>query len=142
MVYTRVSSAENKANLDSQAERLVASCAARGYQVSKVVKEMGSGVNEKRPKFLVRLSDPSVGRIVIAHKDRGACFGFRSLQPLLSTYGRELEVVNQAEKSTEDLMADLTSIVHSFCARLYGQRQAKRKTERIVQELEEQDAPG
>jgi predicted site-specific integrase-resolvase len=51
-------------------------------------------------------------------------------------------VVNQAENSTEDLLADLTSIIYSFCARLYGQRRAKRKTEKIVQELEDKDATG
>lgn len=140
-VYTRVSSAENKANLDSQAERLVAYCTVRGYQVSKVVKEIGSGVNDNRPKFLALLADPSVGRIVIEHKDRGTRFGFRYIETLLKTYGREIEVVNQAENSTEDLLADLTSIVYAFCARLYGQRRAKRKAEKIVQELEaEQDA--
>jgi predicted site-specific integrase-resolvase len=142
VVYTRGSSAENKANLDSQAERLVAYCVARGYQVSKVVKEIGSGVNDNRPKFLALLADPSVGRIVIEHKDRGTRFGFRYIDTLLRAYGREIEVVNQAENSTEDLLADLISIVYSFCARLYGQRRAKRKTERIVQELEAQDATG
>ena len=142
VVYTRVSSAENKANLDSQAERLVAYCAARGYQVSKVVKEIGSGVNDNRPKFLALLADPNVGRIVIEHKDRGTRFGFRSIETLLTAYGREIEVVNHAENGTEDLLSDLTSIMYSFCARLYGQRRAKRKTERIVQELEARDATG
>jgi predicted site-specific integrase-resolvase len=137
-VYTRVSSAENKSNLDSQAERLVAYCAARGYQVSRVVKEIGSGVNDNRPKFLALLADPSIGRIVIEHKDRGTRFGFRYIETLLKTSGREIEVVNQAENSTEDLLADLTSIVYAFCARLYGQRRAKRKTEKIVQELEQE----
>lgn len=135
-IYTRVSSAENRSNLDSQAERLVAYCAVRGYQVSKVVKEIGSGVNDNRPKFLALLADPSIGRIVIEHKDRGTRFGFRYIETLLNTYGRKIEVVNQAENNTEDLLADLTSIVYSFCARLYGQRRAKRKTEKIVQELE------
>ncbi|GHO77283.1 IS607 family transposase [Ktedonobacter sp. SOSP1-85] len=137
VVYTRVSSAENTSNLDSQAERLVAYCTARGYQVSKVVKEIGSGVNDNRPKFLALLADPSIGRIVIEHKDRGTRFGFRYIETLLKTYGREIEVVNQAESGTEDLLADLTSIIYSFCARLYGQRRAKRKTEKIVQELEQ-----
>jgi putative resolvase len=137
-VYTRVSSSENKSNLDSQAERLVAYCTVRGYQVSKVVKEIGSGVNENRPKFLALLADPSIRRIVIEHKDRGTRFGFRYIETLLKTYGREIEVVNQAENSTEDLLADLTSIIYSFCARLYGQRRAKRKTEKIVQELEQE----
>ncbi|GHO65114.1 resolvase [Ktedonobacter sp. SOSP1-52] len=137
VVYTRVSSAENKSNLDSQAERLVAYCTARGYQVSKVVKEIGSGVNDNRPKFLALLADPSIGRIVIEYKDRGTRFGFRYIETLLKTSGREIEVVNQAESGTEDLLADLTSIIYSFCARLYGQRRAKRKTEKIVQELEQ-----
>lgn len=104
-VYTRVSSAENKSNLDSQAERLVAYCAVRGYQVSKVVKEIGSGVNDNRSKFLALLADPSTGRIVIEHKDRGTRFGFRYIETLLNTYGRTIEVVNQAENSTEDLQA-------------------------------------
>jgi putative resolvase len=135
-IYTRVSSSESKSNLDSQAERLIAYCTVRGYQVSRVVKEIGSGVNENRPKFLALLADPSIGRIVIEHKDRGTRFGFRYIETLLQTYGREIEVVNQAENNTEDLLADLTSIVYSFCARLYGQRRAKRKTEKIVQELE------
>ena len=112
-IYTRVSSAENKSNLDSQAERLVAYCAVRGYQVSKVVKEIGSGVNDNRPKFLALLADPSIGRIVIEHKDRGTRFGFRYIETLLNTYGRKIEVVNQAENNTEDLLADLTSIVYS-----------------------------
>src|SRR5882762_6050885 len=49
-VYARVSSAENTSNLESQAERLAAYCAAKGYQVAKVVKEIGSGVNDSRPK--------------------------------------------------------------------------------------------
>jgi putative resolvase len=137
-VYARVSSSENTSNLDSQAERLVAYCTLRGYQVSRVVKEIGSGVNDNRPKFLALLADPSIGRIVIEHKDRGTRFGFRYIETLLKTYGREIEVVNQAENNTEDLLADLTRIVYSFCARLYGQRRAKRKTEQIVQELEQE----
>lgn len=137
-IYTRVSSSESKSNLDSQAERLIAYCTVRGYQVSRVVKEIGSGVNENRPKFLALLADPSIGRIVIEHKDRGTRFGFRYIETLLQTYGREIEVVNQAENNTEDLLADLTSIVYSFCTRLYGQQRAKRKTEKIVQELEQE----
>jgi putative resolvase len=62
-------------------------------------------------------------------------FGFRYVDTLLKTQGHAIEVVNQAENGTEDSLADLTSIVYSFCARLYGQRRAKRKTETIVREL-------
>lgn len=136
-VYARVSSAENKSNLDSQATRLVAYCTARGYQVTKVVKEIGSGINDSRPKFLSLLADTEVTRIVVEHKDRATRFGFRYIETLLLTQQRAIEVVNMAENGTEDLLSDLTSIIYSFCARLYGQRRAKRKTEQIVKDLEQ-----
>ncbi len=144
-IYARVSSAEHTGNLESQAERLAAYCAARGYQVAKVVKEVGSGVNDGRPKLLALLEEQGISLIVVEHKDRLTRFGFRYLDTLLKTQGRAVEVVNQAENGTEDLLADLTAIVYSFCARLYGQRRAKRKTEVIVRELEAQgdgDATG
>lgn len=144
-IYTRVSSAENRSNLDSQAERLVAYGAAKGYQISKVVKEVGSGINDARPKFLALLEDPSIDVILVEHKDRASRFGVRYIEALLRIQGRTLEVVNQAENETEDLLADLTSIVYSFCARLYGQRRAKRTTEKMVAQLhaeEEPDAAG
>ena len=139
-IYARVSSSENKSNLDSQAERLVAYCAAKGYQVAKVIKEVGSGINDSRPKLLALLEDQGFTLIVVEHKDRLTRFGFRYLETLLRGQGRAIEVVNQAENGTEDLLADLTSIIYSFCARLYGERRAKRKTERIVQELETEHA--
>jgi predicted site-specific integrase-resolvase len=150
-IYTRVSSAENKGNLERQAERLAAYCAARGFQVAKVakvakvVKEVGSGVNDGRPKLLALLEDQGVGLIVVEHKDRLTRCGFRYLDTVLKTQGRAVEIVNQAENGTEDLLADLTAIVYAFCARLYGQRWAQRKTEVIVGELqtkEDGDATG
>jgi predicted site-specific integrase-resolvase len=141
-IYARVSSAENKTNLDSQAERLVAYSMAKGYQITKVVKEVGSGVNDARPKFLSLLEDPAISKIVVEHKDRASRFGVRYIESLLRIQGRQLEVVNQSENSTEDLLADLTSIIYSFCARLYGQRRAKRKTERIVEQLQEKQGTG
>jgi predicted site-specific integrase-resolvase len=139
VVYARVSSAENKSNLESQAERLTAYCTAKGYQEALVVKEIGSGVNESRPKLLGMLADQSISLIVVEQKDRLTRFGFRYIETLLKGQGREIEVVNVAENGTEDLLADLVSIIYSFCARLYGQRRAKRKTEKIVAELEKGD---
>jgi predicted site-specific integrase-resolvase len=140
-VYARVSAAENRPNLESQAERLVSYCAAKGYQVHQVVKEIGSGVNDSRPTFLKLLADSTIGLIVVEHKERATRFGFRYLETLLERQGRRIEVVNLAENGREDLLADLVAIIYSFCARLYGQRRAKRKTETIVKELTGQDAP-
>jgi putative resolvase len=139
-VYARVSAAENRPNLESQADRLTAYCAAKGYQVRQVVKEVGSGVNDSRPKFLNLLADPTIAIIVVEQKDRATRFGFRYLETLLEQQGRRIEVINPAENGREDLVADLVAIAYSFCARLYGQRRAKRKTETIVQELTGGDA--
>ncbi len=138
-IYVRVSSHEHRANLDRQAERLEVYCAAKGYQVSKVVKEIGSGVNDNRAKFLALLENQQVRTIVVEHKDRATRFGFLYLDTLLKAQGRVIEVVNLAENNREDLLADLVSIVSSFAARLYGQRRAKRKTEAIVKQLQEAD---
>jgi putative resolvase len=135
-IYARVSSHEHQANLDRQAERLVSYCAAKGYQVSKVVKEIASGVNESRPKFLSLLEDQGITLIVVEHKDRATRFGFRYLDTLLRVQGRAIEVVNLTDNGQEDLLADLTAILYSFTARLYGQQRAKRKTESIIATLE------
>jgi putative resolvase len=135
-IYTRVSAAENKSNLEGQAKRLTDYCAARGYRVALVVKEIGSGVNDTRPKLMKLLTDPSVTRIVVEHKDRLTRFGFNYLEKLLAMQGRKIEVINLAENRKEDLVQDFVSIVTSFCARLYGQRRSKRKTERIIAELQ------
>jgi len=134
-IYTRVPSAENKENLDGQAKRLQDYCAAKGYPVALVVKEIGSGVNDTQPKLMKLLTDPSVTRIVVEHKDRLTCFGFNYIEQLLKLQERSIEVINLAENGKEDLVQDFVSIVTSFCARLYGQRGSKRRTERIIAEL-------
>lgn len=136
VVYARVSAAENKSNLESQSRRLLDYCAAKGYQVEQVVKEIGSGVNDQRPKLLKLLTDDSVRRIVVEHKDRLTRFGFNYLDRLLKMQGREIEVINLAENGKEDLVQDFVAIVTSFCARLYGQRRAKGKTEKLIAELQ------
>ncbi len=136
VVYARVSANENRPNLNTQAERLCAYCAAKGWKVSRVVKEVGSGVNDGRKKLLALLADPTITVIVVEHKDRLTRFGFKYIETLLAVQGRSIEVVNITENPIEDLMADLVSIIYSFSAKLYGRRRAKRKTEQIVKELE------
>lgn len=140
VIYARVSSYEQRANLERQAERLEDYCAAKGYQVSQVVKEIGSGVHDNRAKFLALLEDQRIHTIVVEHTDRATRFGFRYLDTLLKGQGRTLEVVNWEENNSEDWFTDLVSIIDSFAARLYGQRRAKRTTEAIVKQLQEADA--
>ena len=136
-IYARVSSSENKPNLERQKERLESYCAARGYKVIKTVCEVGSGLNDKRPKLEALLLDESVKLIVVEHSDRLARFGLNYIQKLLELQGRKIEVINEQASDRDDLMQDFVSIITSFCARLYGLRHNKRRTEKLIKELTE-----
>ncbi len=126
-IYARVSEAEHRENLERQAERLTHYCTTRGYQVVKLVKEVGSGVNDSRPKLLSLLRDPMITRLVVEQKDRLTRFGFRYIETLLEIQGRTIEVVNPAENNKEDLLHDLASIITHF----FDRRNSKLYTEQI-----------
>ena len=77
-------------------------------------------------------SQQCFGLIVVELKDRFTRFCFTGYKTLLNNEGRDIEVVNEAANGKEELLQDLISIITSFCARLYGQRRCKRKTEKII----------
>lgn len=138
-IYARVSSTENKNNLSKQRERLENYCAAKGYKIIKSVEEIGSGLNDNRKKLESLLLDESIKKIVVEHSDRFSRFGMNYITLLLKMQGREIEIINTQNNDRDDLMQDFVSIITSFCARLYGQRRTKRKTEQIIKELESKE---
>lgn len=133
--YARVSSSENKKNLDTQAERLVTYANAKGLQVDAIIKEIGSGLNDKRPKLMKMLADVDITHIIVEHKDRLTRFGFHYIEEWLKEKQVTLEVINMVDGDKEDLMQDFVSLVTSFVARLYGLRRSRRKTEILIEEL-------
>lgn len=136
VLYARVSSSQNKKNLESQQERLYQYALARGFTVINRVSEIGSGVNDSRNKLEKILLSSDWDVLIVEHKDRLTRFGFNYIESLLSRTGQTIEVINQAGQENEaDLLEDLTSIITSFCARIYGRRRSQRKTERIIAEL-------
>ncbi len=135
-LYARVSSVDQKSDLERQMERLKDYAAAHGYQVTRMVQEIGSGLNDRRLKFLKLLTDPSIGVIILDHRDRGTRFGFIYLEQLLAMQGRRLEVVFPKD-TDDDLVNDFVSIITSMAARIYGRRNSRRKAERIKQCVEE-----
>ena len=108
---------------------------ATGYRRSP--EEVGSGVNDNRKKLEKLVTDKSYNRLVVEHKDRLTRFGFNYLKLLFDEQGKTIEVVNEADSDTDDLMEDFIAIITSFCARLYGLRRSKRKTEKIVAQLKD-----
>lgn len=133
--YARVSSRENKNNLDKQQSRLIDYANAKGYKTKYNIKEIGSGLNDSRPKLMKLLLDKDIDIILVEHKDRLTRFGFKYIEEILNLYGRKIEVINNIEDDKDDLMQDFISIITSFCARIYGQRRSKRSTEKIIKEL-------
>ena len=138
VVYARVSSSEQrKTNLETQAERLTQFAIANGWVVDKVIKEVGSGLNDERKQLTeLLLSDEPITRIIVEHKDRLTRFGFNYLEILAKKQGFEIIVVNPTVTDQEDLMQDFASIITSFCARLYSRRRAKRRIDEIIQTLQ------
>jgi predicted site-specific integrase-resolvase len=133
VVYARVSSSENRDNLETQAHRVSLFCSARGWVVHEIIKECASGLNDKRPKLEKLLLQRKATRIIVEHKDRLTRCGFNYIKTLLTDC--EIIVINESIGEKEDLMNDFVSLVTSFCARLYGNRRSKRQTEKLIKEL-------
>ena len=133
--YARVSSSQNKSNLITQQSRLIDYANAKGYKTAINVKEIGSGLNEDRPKLNKLLNDKDIDIILVEHKDRLTRFGFKYIEQLMEMQGRKIEVINNVKDDKDDLIQDFVSIITSFCARIYGQRRNKRKTEKLIKEL-------
>jgi len=143
VIYARVSSGENKTNLESQADRLCQYATAKGYTIVKVIKEVGSGVNDSRKQLQsVLSSDDDWAILLVEHKDRLTRFGFNYIDTLMKKMGRIVEVVNLTDDKASDLMQDLISVIYSFSAKMYGLRRSKRKTEQIIELLKSEDSDG
>ena len=140
VLYARVSSNENKNNLESQLERLRLFAIAKGYQIVKEIKEVGSGLNDNRSKlnYLLEKELNKFEILLVEHKDRLTRFGFNYIDILLKSHNKKIEVINLVDNDKKDLIQDFVSVITSFCVRIYGQRQSKRKTEKLIKELEDE----
>lgn len=140
ILYARVSSSENRKNLESQMNRLRGYAAAKGYLVIQEVQEVGSGLNDGRKKLNKILENPTnFDVLLVEHKDRLTRFGFTYIELLLQNVNKCVEVINEVSSDKEDLIQDFVSVITSFCARIYGRRRSQRITEKMIQELKEQN---
>lgn len=135
-MYARVSSHDQKNDLERQLGRLKDYAAAQGWSVIKEVKEIGSGLNGKRQKIMRLLNDKNISGIVVEHKDRLSRFGSEMIKAALQSSGRQLYVVNETE-SKEDLVQDFADVVTSMCAKIYGRRSAKNRAKRALKAVSE-----
>ena len=131
VVYARVSSGDQKEDLDRQVGRVVEWATQRGHRPDEVVKETGSGLNANRPRLRRLAADPTVGTIVVEHRERLCRLGFEYVEAALAERGALILVMEEGELE-DDLVRDVTEVTTSLCARLYGRRSARRRAERAL----------
>ncbi len=130
-LYARVSSHDQKADLDRQVARLSAWAAQAGMPVVRVEAEVGSGVNGTRARARRLLADPAAAVIVVEHRDRLGRMNTELVEAALAAHGRRLVVLDDSEV-TDDLVRDMIDVLTSFCARLYGRRSARNRALKAV----------
>jgi len=131
-LYARVSSGDQRQDLDRQLQRLRDYSASQGFNIIDEVFEIGSSLNGHRKKLLKILSNPAVSTIVVEHRDRLARFGSEYIEATLAASNRKLVVVNATEMKN-DLVQDMIDVLTSFCARLYGKRAARNRAQKALE---------
>jgi len=121
-LYARVSSGDQKADLDRQLSRLAEFSAAHGFRVVEAARETGSGLNGRRKALLRIFRNPKVQVIVVEHRDRLMRFGLEYVEAALAAQGRRL--------------VDLHEVIVSMCARLYGKRAAKKRAKKAIEAIQ------
>ncbi len=139
VAYARVSSHDQKGDLERQIILLESYCAKQGYNF-EVISDLGSGMNYHKKgliKLIKLLCSYQIDRLVITHKDRLLRFGSELIFTLCEIFSCEVVIINKSEQSTfeEDLANDVLEIITVFSARLYGSRNHKNK--KIVEELQQ-----
>lgn len=138
-LYARVSSADQRDDLDRQIGRVSVWATQNELAPTHTVGEVDSGLNGSRPKLRKLLADRTVGVVVVEHRERLARFGVEYVEAALAATGRRLVVVEEREVD-DDLVRDMTEVLTSMCARLYGRRSAKRRAERAIKAAAEDEA--
>lgn len=139
-LYARVSSHDQRADLDRQVARLSEWAAMAGYPVVRVEAEVGSGMNGARSKVRRLLADPEVTTVVVEHRDRLGRMNTELVEAALSASGRRLVVLDGGEVD-DDLVRDMVEVLTSFCARLYGRRSARNRAEKALRCAERNIGP-
>lgn len=134
VAYARVSSHDQKNDLERQKQVLELYCAQQGWTF-EIIADLGSGMNYQKKglkKLLEAIIDGQIGRLVITHKDRLLRFGAELVFAICEAKKVEVVILNQGEDTTfeEDLAKDVLEIITVFSARLYGSR--SRKSQKLL----------
>jgi len=149
VIYARVSSSDQKGDLERQIEYLTQYCSAKGYRVVDILDDVASGLKTNR-RGLMKLFNYVVNKqvdvVVITYEDRLTRFGFEYLEYFFRQYGVRIEVVygEEPKDAYQELVEDLLAIVTSFAGKLYGMRSHKKRRfvqgfKKLLEEVEKND---
>jgi len=138
--YARVSSSDQRADLDRQIVPLLEDAHHRGWAVAHTVGDVGSGLNGHRPKVMTLLADPLVKTIVVEHRNLLMRFGCEDVEAALRVQGRRMVVVDPGAVK-DDLVQDMRAVLTSFGARLDGRRSARNKANKALEAIQHEDEP-
>lgn len=148
VIYARVSTRNQKDDLQNQVEFLKQFCNAKGIIVNQCVEDFGSGLNYNRKKWNRLLDEVMANKIktiVISNKDRFIRFGYDWFEKFCEKFNTKIIIVNNETLSpNEELVQDIISILHVFSCRLYGLRKYKnqiKEDEEIAKELQNGNRP-
>ena len=131
VVYARVSSSDQREDLERQVGRVVEWATQQGCRPDEIVKEIGSGLNGNRRQLRRIVADHTVRTILVEHRERLCRFGFEYVEAALAARGAHILVMDDDDLE-DDLVRDVTEVMTSLCARLYGRRSARRRAERAL----------
>ena len=107
-------------------------CAKHNLYVEHIIKDCGSGLNDKRQGF-AQLTDlvvkGKVNKVVIEHKDRLTRFQFNFIKKMYAVFGCEIIVLDDKEdvSDAEELTRDLMALLASFSGKYYDRRSLERR---------------
>jgi predicted site-specific integrase-resolvase len=149
VIYARVSSSDQRSDLERQVQCLTQYCSSKGYRVIDALSDVASGLKTDRRGSL-KLFDYVVNRqvdvVVVTYRDRLTRFGFEYLEYFFKQYGVRIEVAfgEEPEDAYQELVEDLIEIITSFAGKLYGLRGRKKKKlvegfRKLLKEVEESE---
>ena len=124
VIYARVSTKNQKDDLQNQVAFLRQFCNARGIIVNQCIEDYGSGLNYNRKKWnelLDEVMEQKIRTIVVTYKDRFIRFGYDWFEKFCKKFNTTIVVVNNEELSPqEELVQDIVSIFHVFSCSFHG----------------------
>ena len=141
VVYGRVSTLSQKSSLENQVNSAIEYANSNGYSVSKVYKDVSSGLNFDRKEFkslLKQILDHKIEAVIVTHKDRLTRLSFDMWRELFNEFGCKVIVMNKEEDDDKGIFEDIISMLHCFSMRMYSKRR-KKKLELIEEDLKNEE---